>query len=263
MDSSMMILFFVGSLFLQGALGDITCEYLPANVCSFAISSSGKRCLLENSVTNEGNKVEYQCKTSEVVVGSSVGEHIETDECVEACGLDRKSVGLSSDSLLESSFTTKLCSSSCYQNCPNIVDLYFNLAAGEGKISNSLTEHIPVITFSHNPGQGIQPSSYLISQSPNTSRDYLLSQSPDRKSGFTLSRNSKGVYLPDLCEKQRSHTRRDMIELKSSNGEMAPGPSSEEGLVGAPQKSPRRAMVELSSGAPTPTDDDEVAAPSV
>nr|GLL26907.1 uncharacterized protein LOC109157801 [Ipomoea trifida]GMC99669.1 PAR1-like protein [Ipomoea batatas]GMD01464.1 PAR1-like protein [Ipomoea batatas] len=203
MDSSMMILFFVGSLFLQGALGDITCEYLPANVCSFAISSSGKRCLLENSVTNEGNKVEYQCKTSEVVVGSSVGEHIETDECVEACGLDRKSVGLSSDSLLESSFTAKLCSSSCYQNCPNIVDLYFNLAAGEG------------------------------------------------------------VYLPDLCEKQRSHTRRDMIELKSSNGEMAPGPSSEEGLVGAPQKSPRRAMVELSSGAPTPTDDDEVAAPSV
>nr|GMC97608.1 PAR1-like protein [Ipomoea batatas] len=203
MDSSMMILFFVGSLFLQGALGDITCEYLPANVCSFAISSSGKRCLLENSVTNEGNKVEYQCKTSEVVVGSSVGEHIETDECVEACGLDRKSVGLSSDSLLESSFTAKLCSSSCYQNCPNIVDLYFNLAAGEG------------------------------------------------------------VYLPDLCEKQRSHTRRDMIELKSSNGEMAPGPSSEEGLVGAPQKSPRRAMVELSSGAPSPTDDDEVAAPSV
>ncbi|XP_031093176.1 uncharacterized protein LOC115997896 [Ipomoea triloba] len=203
MDSSMMILFFVGSLFLQGALGDITCEYLPANVCSFAISSSGKRCLLENSVTNEGNKVEYQCKTSEVVVGSSVGEHIETDECVEACGLDRKSVGLSSDSLLESSFTAKLCSSSCYQNCPNVVDLYFNLAAGEG------------------------------------------------------------VYLPDLCEKQRSHTRRDMIELKSSNGEMAPGPSSEEGLVGAPQKSPRRAMVELSSGAPTPTDDDDVAAPSV
>ncbi|XP_019161186.1 PREDICTED: uncharacterized protein LOC109157801 [Ipomoea nil] len=212
MDSSMklslMILFFVGSLFLPGVLGDITCEFLPTNVCSFAISTSGKRCLLENSVTNEGNKVEYQCKTSEVVVGSSVGEHIETDECVEACGLDRKSVGLSSDSLLEPVFTAKLCSSSCYQNCPNIVDLYFNLAAGEG------------------------------------------------------------VYLPDLCDKQRSHNRRDLVELNSNGGEKALGPSSEESdAAAAPLRSPRRAMVELSSGSgastPTPVDaGDAPAAPS-
>lgn len=58
---------------------------------------------------------------------------IETDECVRACGVDRNSVGISSDSLMESQFTAKLCSPACYQDCPNIIDLYFNLAAGEGK----------------------------------------------------------------------------------------------------------------------------------
>lgn len=76
--------------------------------------------------------VEYQCRTSEVVV-ERMAEYIETDQCVEACGVDRKFVGISSDALLEPQFTAKLCSPACYQKCPNIVDLYFNLAAGEGK----------------------------------------------------------------------------------------------------------------------------------
>ena len=62
-----------------------------------------------------------------------MAEYIETDECVRACGVDRNSIGISSDSLLEPQFTAKLCAPACYQKCPNIVDLYFNLAAGEGK----------------------------------------------------------------------------------------------------------------------------------
>ncbi|KAK3003377.1 hypothetical protein RJ639_018129 [Escallonia herrerae] len=61
-----------------------------------------------------------------------MAEVIESDECVNACGVDRKAVGISSDSLLEPQFTAKLCSRACYQNCPNIVDLYYNLAMGEG-----------------------------------------------------------------------------------------------------------------------------------
>lgn len=93
-----------------------------------------------------------------------MAEYIETDRCVEACGVDRKSVGISSDSLLEPQFTAKLCSQDCYQNCPNIVDLYFNLAAGEG------------------------------------------------------------VFLPDLCEKQRYNPHRIMVELTSSGA--APGPDA-------------------------------------
>ncbi|XP_060176789.1 uncharacterized protein LOC132607023 [Lycium barbarum] len=127
---SSLILFFASTLFLQGALGEIICENLPTNVCSFSIASSGKRCLLENSEKEDG-KMEYQCKTSEVIVGN-IAEYIETDECVNACGVDRNSVGISSDALLEPQFTAKLCSPACYQNCLNVVDLYFNLAAGEG-----------------------------------------------------------------------------------------------------------------------------------
>eukprot|EP01018_Ginkgo_biloba_P016565 Gb_38854 [translate_table: standard] len=59
-------------------------------------------------------------------------EWIESEECMEACGLERMSVGVSSDALLEPHFTDKLCSPQCQNNCPNIVDLYLNLAAGEG-----------------------------------------------------------------------------------------------------------------------------------
>ncbi|KAJ8570871.1 hypothetical protein K7X08_037843 [Anisodus acutangulus] len=140
---SSLILFFASALFLQGALGDFVCEELPTNVCAFAIATSGKRCLLENSAANNG-KVEYQCKTSEVVV-EKMKDHIETDECVEACGVDRNSVGISSDSLLESQFTAKLCSPACYKQCANIVDLYFNLAAGEGV-------HLPDLCEKHKNG---------------------------------------------------------------------------------------------------------------
>lgn len=113
--------------------GEIICEELPNNVCSFAIASSGKRCLLENFEGKDG-KVEYQCRSSEVIV-ERMAQHIETDECVAACGVDRNAVGISSDAFFEPQFAAKLCSPPCYQNCPNIVDLYFNLAAGEGIFS--------------------------------------------------------------------------------------------------------------------------------
>ncbi|TMW85609.1 hypothetical protein EJD97_022847 [Solanum chilense] len=182
MKHSSIILFFASTLLLQVALvtGEITCENLPTNVCSFSISSSGKRCLLENSATEDG-KLEYQCKTSEVVV-ANIAEYVETDECINSCGVDRNSVGISSDSLLEPQFTAKLCSPSCYRNCPNVVDLYFNLAAGEG------------------------------------------------------------VYLPDLCSKQRSNPHRAMIELLSSGAAAATDASapisSEDIIVGAPDISP-------------------------
>ncbi|KAF2288598.1 hypothetical protein GH714_009031 [Hevea brasiliensis] len=124
------LLLFLSSLFLHAAVGEIVCEDLPKDVCAFSIASSGKRCLLETYATRDG-KVEYQCRTSEVVV-ERMADYIETDECIKACGVDRNSVGISSDALLEPQFTSKLCSPACYQKCPNIVDLYFNLAAGEG-----------------------------------------------------------------------------------------------------------------------------------
>lgn len=113
-------------------VGEIICEELPVGMCSFSVASSGKRCLLETNMLRDGS-MEFQCKTSEVIV-KNFAELIETDECVSACGVDRKSVGISSDSLMEPKFTAKLCTPECYQNCPNIVDLYYNLALGEGDL---------------------------------------------------------------------------------------------------------------------------------
>lgn len=109
----------------------IICEELPRDLCAFSISSSGRRCVLESSINGEATR--YLCHTSEVVVTNYMADWIETDECVSACDLDRNTVGISSDALLERNFRKKLCSTACYANCPNIVDLYTNLASGEGE----------------------------------------------------------------------------------------------------------------------------------
>ncbi|CAK7328474.1 unnamed protein product [Dovyalis caffra] len=124
------IIFLAFSLFLHGALGELICEQLPVDLCAYSVATSGQRCLLENYVAKDGT-VKYECKTSEVVV-DSLNEWIETDECVNSCGLRRETVGISSDNLLQPQFLAKLCSDACYQVCPNIVDLYSNLALGEG-----------------------------------------------------------------------------------------------------------------------------------
>ncbi|XP_022971338.1 uncharacterized protein LOC111470091 [Cucurbita maxima] len=166
-------LLFLSSLFVSAALGDLVCEELSVDVCAFSIASSGKRCLLETAETKDG-KIEYQCRTSEVIV-EWMAEFIETDKCIKACGVDRNSVGIASDALLEPLFTAKLCSPACYQKCPNIVDLYFNMAAGEG------------------------------------------------------------VFLPDLCTRQRTNPHRAMAELLSSSAAAASaagGPVSSENTPG-------------------------------
>uniref|UniRef100_A0A1J3DFK1 PAR1 protein n=1 Tax=Noccaea caerulescens TaxID=107243 RepID=A0A1J3DFK1_NOCCA len=121
-------IFLILSSLLHVALGEeIVCENLPTNMCAFSISASGKRCLLETA--NVAG--EYTCRTSTVEVDGIVN-HVESDECVAACGVDRKTVGISSDSMMEAGFASKLCSPACLDFCPNILDLYFNLAAGEG-----------------------------------------------------------------------------------------------------------------------------------
>ncbi|XP_059435099.1 uncharacterized protein LOC132168048 [Corylus avellana] len=137
-SSKLSLVLFLSFLFLHAAFAAIVCEDVPKNVCAFSVASSGKRCLLETSVAGDGS-VEYECRTSEVMV-QRIYEYIESDKCVQACGVDRKMVGISSDALLEHQFTAKLCSPACYQECPNIVDLYFNLAAGEGVFLPNLCE---------------------------------------------------------------------------------------------------------------------------
>ncbi|KAL2508347.1 PAR1 protein [Forsythia ovata] len=136
-----MIIFLAFTLFLQGSVGELVCEELPVGLCSFSIASSGKRCLLETYASNDGI-VDFQCKTSEMVA-INLHEYIEADECLSSCGVDRKSIGISSDSLLDAQFTAKLCSPQCYHNCPNIVDLYYNLALGEGTFLPGLCKSQP------------------------------------------------------------------------------------------------------------------------
>ncbi|KAL7124826.1 hypothetical protein ABFS83_14G074800 [Erythranthe nasuta] len=130
-------IFFVAfAIFLQGALGELVCEELPVELCSFSIASSGKRCVLETWESSLPGI--YQCKTSEVAVAIGMQGYIEKDDCVSACGVDRNTVGISSDSLMETQFTFNLCSPQCYDNCPNIVDLYYNLALAEGVVLGEL-----------------------------------------------------------------------------------------------------------------------------
>lgn len=111
--------------------GELICEELPIGECSFSVASSGYRCLLETFESADG-AVAYQCKTSQVK-SNRMDAYMESNECVSACGVDKSSVGISSDALLETRFITQLCSPQCYQNCPNVVDLYYNLALAEGE----------------------------------------------------------------------------------------------------------------------------------
>ncbi|CAA0816040.1 PAR1 protein [Striga hermonthica] len=115
----------------QSIIGmDIRCEDLDERSCAFSVSSSGKRCVLESRLRMSGMTA-YTCGTSEIVA-DKIRNLVETDDCVRSCGVDRQALGISSDSLLDRRFAQSLCSRACYNNCPNIVDLYFNLAAGEG-----------------------------------------------------------------------------------------------------------------------------------
>ncbi|XP_039135276.1 uncharacterized protein LOC120272505 [Dioscorea cayenensis subsp. rotundata] len=110
---------------------DIECENMEVSKCAFSVSSTGFRCVLEKRLALRGRLEVQTCRTSTIKAESFKG-FVETDECIVGCGLDRTSFGISTDALLEPHFTDKLCSNQCYNGCPNIIDLYFNLAAGEG-----------------------------------------------------------------------------------------------------------------------------------
>ncbi|GAB4826355.1 hypothetical protein Ancab_009221 [Ancistrocladus abbreviatus] len=125
---------------LVQATREIRCEQLSKDECAFAVSSSGRRCVLDKLVRRSGEKV-YKCSTSEIEA-TDLKEKIESDACIKACGLERHTLGISSDALLDLRFTQKLCSPQCYYGCPNVVDLYFDLAAGEGVFLPKFCEKI-------------------------------------------------------------------------------------------------------------------------
>ena len=73
---------------------------------------------------------------SSEVIAEKINEWIETEECMNACGVERMAVGMSTDALVDGRSARKLCSPNCYNKCPNILELYFNLAAGEGNYAH-------------------------------------------------------------------------------------------------------------------------------
>ncbi|MCO5569889.1 hypothetical protein L7F22_023603 [Adiantum nelumboides] len=116
------------------------CEDLPVETCAFAVSSTGTRCVLEMHVPKHGVS-EYKCQTSSIMAEQPT-ELIESDNCIKSCGLQRVSVGFSTDALLENEFVRKLCLSDCRSSCPNINDLYTKLALGEGIHLDSMCDAI-------------------------------------------------------------------------------------------------------------------------
>ncbi|GMY07182.1 hypothetical protein FCV25MIE_02421 [Fagus crenata] len=167
---------------VQGTLGGITCENLDQNTCAFAVSSSSKRCVLEKHVKRSGEEV-YTCRTSEIEA-DKLQDLIETDQCIKGCGLDRKTLGISSDSLLESRFTEKLCSPQCYGSCSNIVDLYFNLAAGEGVFLPKLCE---ASQGDKRRGMSEIRSSGIVAPGPVQSGKLMVAPGPVQPVEFTIA----------------------------------------------------------------------------
>ena len=77
--------------------------------------------------------IQNMAQTSTVTAAPDVAEWVESEHCVRWCGLDRMSVGMSSDALAEQGSARTICSPSCRNNCPNLIDLFSNIASGEGK----------------------------------------------------------------------------------------------------------------------------------
>jgi hypothetical protein len=107
----------------------LECPMLPVEECAYSVSYDGHRCVLEKALHSDV----HMCETSNVKAGEdSPVEYIESDECVEACGVERMTVGFSTDELTSHAFISKMCSKACRNNCVNLVDLYSNIIAGEG-----------------------------------------------------------------------------------------------------------------------------------
>ncbi|CAL4893864.1 unnamed protein product [Urochloa decumbens] len=121
----------------------LSCEELPPDVCAFAVSSGGLRCVLER--TPEGA---HRCQTSAAVAVAArglmpaAGGWVETDACVRACGVDRAALGLpvASAAADDRRSLRALCSPACRDGCPNVVDLYATVAAAEGMSLPALCE---------------------------------------------------------------------------------------------------------------------------
>ncbi|KAL3700134.1 hypothetical protein R1sor_018156 [Riccia sorocarpa] len=145
----------------------LECHMLPIDQCAFAVDSEGSRCVLETIIT-DNVIIAYMCQKSDIPVGEdSPVEYVESDECIEACGAERLTVGFSTDAFTTTGFTSKLCSRRCRDNCPNLIDLYSNIVAGEGTtISELCSEHRRSLLLQSYAAEA--PASYTYPSTPSS-----------------------------------------------------------------------------------------------
>ncbi|XP_059065714.1 uncharacterized protein LOC131857331 [Cryptomeria japonica] len=110
---------------------NLQCEELVIYNCAFAVSSTGNRCLLEKYAGEDGT-IDLKCQTSKIMADTDTKPWIESEECINSCGLHKITVGLSTDALDDKKTLKKICSSFCQRSCTNIFHLFTNLAAEEG-----------------------------------------------------------------------------------------------------------------------------------
>ncbi|KAL4346498.1 hypothetical protein GQ457_17G025330 [Hibiscus cannabinus] len=106
--------------------------------CAYAVASTGKRCVLEKHV-KRGGEEEYTCRTSEIEA-DKIRNWIETDDALKpaaSTGTHSASRRIRSSSLASRKCSVRLNATTA---APNIIDLYFNLAAGEGVFLPKLCE---------------------------------------------------------------------------------------------------------------------------
>ncbi|MCO5582175.1 hypothetical protein L7F22_036065 [Adiantum nelumboides] len=105
---------------------DVLCEELPVEWCAYSISSLGARCVLVEGEKGGDDTMEYNCQTSSMETKVK-GGWIEAEECMEACGLTRMTLGLH-----PSNTPDLLCSSRCSRTCPHLHYLLNPLSADQG-----------------------------------------------------------------------------------------------------------------------------------
>jgi hypothetical protein len=67
-------------------------------------------------------------QTSDFKAFESKG-YVESDKCINACGVNRMTVGISTDEFFLPGFAETLCSLECQMECINIVDLFSSIVA--------------------------------------------------------------------------------------------------------------------------------------
>ncbi|KAI5054060.1 hypothetical protein GOP47_0008042 [Adiantum capillus-veneris] len=206
---------------------DVVCEELPMEWCAYSISSMGARCMLEGEKDGD-NPMVYKCKTSSVETKVK-GGWIEAEECMEACGLKRMTVGLFSQPPFDPQF---FCSPRCARSCPHLHYLLLPQLSHQGP--GSSISNVDVCLHVTNPHRSMNevfegsahPPQYMSSGGNNADRNYR----PVDGDGFPRSHHpdhgwGRGDRRHGWMGRDR-HPGVDPFEPSNGGPDLAPSPLS-------------------------------------